>query len=95
MVKIKQFPDSVIANWRTGSLGGLYMNSFIASRKYDSECSQLERITAILAKRDIGERAAVAFHFKAALKAYVAKEDYENASLFRDMILHYNLHVLG
>lgn len=95
MVRMKQYPDSVIANWRTGSLGGLYMNSFIASKHDSSEGSQLEHITAILAQRDIGERAAIAFHFKAALKAYVAKEDYENASLFRDMILHYNMHVLG
>ena len=96
MALLKQYPDSVIESWSTGKLGALYMSSFAISRKHDpSESSQLERVTAILAARDFKERLGVRSHMEAALSSYVAQEDYERASLWRDMILHYNMHVLG
>ncbi len=84
-----------IESWSVGKLAALYINSFIASRVDSSENSQLEHVAVVLFKKEFNERAIVLSHLKSGLSSFIAGEDYERASLYRDMILHYNMHVHG
>jgi len=91
--QIIQYPKKALETWRTGRLGCAYMNHFRFGRRFQG--SQIEIMAEILAKRDFKERLGILKHMQNCLRIISQGENYEEASILRDMILYYNQKVMG
>ena len=88
-MQLKQYPLHILSTWRTGRLGALYMNSFEESMRDSCETEQLNRVMAILARRNPTEIFAIYDEISRHLGAEVGRESYEHAAVLRDMRWHY------
>ncbi|MFH1592041.1 MAG: hypothetical protein ABIB47_01605 [Candidatus Woesearchaeota archaeon] len=88
MTVLNQYSKGVLKSWRTGRLGCLYMNSFIASREHSDELGQLELVTEILALRPFEKRLELYHEIKRHHDNSVRWEAYEHAQILKDMQNH-------
>jgi hypothetical protein len=86
---ITPYPNEMLHSWRTGRLGCLYMNNYIASKKDSEDGSQLERVTQILSTRPFPERKNLFFEIKKQMISAFYYEDEEQRDLMVGMLSHY------
>ncbi|VVB77792.1 Uncharacterised protein [uncultured archaeon] len=82
----------------TSELEWYYMKAFKNewSSNVKSTDSELETITNILFERnELREKLTIRAQIKSRLSEAIGKEEYENAALFRDMLNHYEEHIMG
>lgn len=88
-MKLIQYDNEVLEGWRTGRLGCLYMNSYIASRDDPEECSQLEKVAQVLSTRPPLERRFVLNEIKIRLRGAQRNKDSEQMDSLLGMLNHY------
>ena len=88
-MKLTQYDNEVLETWRTGRLGGLYMNSYTMSKDDPEECSQLERVAKILSARPPLERRGVLNEIKGRVRGAQRAEEREQMESLLGMLHHY------
>jgi len=71
-----------------------YINLFSWSRQDRSYLCELEIATHILSERSFEERREAYLEIKNFMKLNVDEEDYERASVFKEMLQHYGANIL-
>jgi hypothetical protein len=94
-MRLTQYPTETLQTWRTGRLGGLYMNSFTMSRDDSAELSQLERIAGVMRGRPLAEQRGVMTEIRRNLMAATRRGDYGQAQMFAEMACHYAQKVIS
>lgn len=89
MTKLIQYDNEVLETWRTGRLGGLYLNSYMISRDDSEECSQLERVAKILSTRPQPERIILLNEITRRVQRTQREEDGGQMETLLGMLHHY------
>lgn len=96
MINLKEYSQEQLDAMRFGRLGCLYMSTFTLSKKDPSLALQLEEITRALFRRnDVKSKMHLQAHMQMQLRSDVKSENYEQATVMRDMLRHYQQRVLG
>ncbi len=88
-MKLIQYDNEILETWRTGRLGGLYLNSYMISKDDPEECSQLERVAEILSTRPQPERIILLNEIKRRVRGAQREEDSGQMESLLGMLNHY------